>query len=309
MPRRKSSKSAASEKDAIPAPKEDDSMETYLMRVGFTKREATGWPAAQTHLPAWITPKIVYECHRRLPPPLRRARLTPRSRFWAQLTRFLRTNDFNAGHGSMAHQFQLFAGGEFNTNQHRRNYKLARAWEAAQTDLRRALADVEAQITHVDVDMPQRRAVAAAMGAYRQMRECLVRCQDLVHKMATTVAPRPYHSLAVRLRAQKARLRQLERRCKAHFARIPGKHVSIARVLGATAEKSGAAPAQRFLVAWTKRQPLDRLHAHWNAAREELLRRAPQPGTLAAGGGAMDARRRRAQRQYEREYYRNMARA
>ena len=250
------------------------------MRAGFKKREVKGWLAAQIHLPSWITPNIVWECHRRLPPPLRRARLTPRSRFWAQLTRFLRTHDFNAGHGSMAHQFQLFAGGEFSTRQHQRAYRLARAWEATQTDLSQSLKEVEEQITHVDVDMPQRRAVAAAMGTYRQMRECMVRCQDLSSKMMTTTAPRPYHSLAVRLRAQKAKLRQLERRCKAQFARIPGKHVSIAKVLGATAEKSGAAPAQRFLVAWTRRQPLDRLHAHWNAAREDLLRSAPRRGAM-----------------------------
>ena len=155
--------------------------------------------------------------------------------------------------------------------------------------------------------------VAAAMGVYRQMRECMVRTQDLASKMESTPEPRPYHSLAVRLRAQKSRLRQLERRCKAQFASLPGKHVAIARVLGATAEKSGAAPAQRFLVAWTRRHPLGEMHAHWNAAKDALLEHAPPINTSVenvalAGGGAMDARRIRAQRAYERAFHAGLRR-
>ena len=317
MPRRqqskKKTKKTRADPAALPEPREGDTMRAYLARAGFTRKEAAAWPGSHPHLPEWLEPRMVWACHARQPAPLRRARLSPRSRFWAQLARFLRTNDFSEGRDSLAHQFQLFAGGEFHKNQHKREYKLARAWEAVQTDLVRSLKEVADQITHVDVDMPQRRAVAAAMGVYRQMRECMVRTQDLASKMESTPEPRPYHSLAVRLRAQKSRLRQLERRCKAQFASLPGKHVAIARVLGATAEKSGAAPAQRFLVAWTRRHPLGEMHAHWNAAKDALLEHAPPINTSVenvalAGGGAMDARRIRAQRAYERAFHAGLRR-
>ena len=288
----------------LPAPREGDTLRAYLARAGFTRREAETF---DPRLPPWLTPALVRACHARQPPALRRARLTPRSRFWAQLARFLRTNDFSHGRDSLPHQFQLFAGGEFQQRQHRREYKLARAWEGVQAELVRSLQAVADQITHVDVDMPQRRAVAAAMGVYRQLRECMVRTQDLVAKMETTADPRTYRSLAVRLRAQRSKLRQLESRCKARMDALPGKHASIARVLGATAEKSGAAPAQRFLVQWTKRQPLSEMHAHWNAAKDALMRHAP-PAHALAGGGPAGARRRRAQREYERAFHAGLRR-
>ena len=88
---------------------------------------------------------------------------------------------------------------------------------------------------------------------------------------------------------------------------LPGKHASIARVLGATAEKSGAAPAQRFLVQWTKRQPLGQMHAHWNAAKDALMAHAP-PAHALAGGGPAGARRLRAQREYERAFHAGLRR-
>jgi len=246
-------------------------------------------------LPSWFNARMLSECYQAQPTVLQRGKLN--ASFWKRVLRFLQQTDLVQDRYKLVPQFQLFAGGEWRQHKQRVQYRVRQQLDGLEVQLQEAERFMVPQVTAPQLDARDFAQVQELARQTKRIGDTGERLHDLSKKMEVAASGAQYKSLAVRFRAQQARLDKgcaALRRADAAEATFV---VQLARILGELHRRRGESTVKKFMRDWRRKVPATETHAHWNKLRQGLLDQLHRP--MSGGGRARQRKVVTRQRRYE----------